>query len=201
MSGNLAENNYVKKDIEENLKNQRKTLQVLDTDKENLKSVIDKKNPFKSGLNLNKCNINNSELGKRKKTENKAVEININSQYRTVNPVLGEKRITEKTLTSTDGVISEYYWEKLAEKRRDALDIALKENQQLHERIQCLKEELITLQKLYKEAKGLVSVLTEILNEDDNKDEAEQEATAVMDEINGSISSTAALSDFEDVLA
>uniref|UniRef100_A0A1B0G328 Geminin n=1 Tax=Glossina morsitans morsitans TaxID=37546 RepID=A0A1B0G328_GLOMM len=197
MSSSSAENEFMKKESEENLKNRRKTLQVLDTDKENLENVIDKQNPFKSGVNLNICNINSTELGNRKKMDGKAVGIRINAQHKTISGLLGEKRITEKDLTSTDGKVSEYYWEKLAEKRRGALEIALKENQQLHEHIQCLREELVTFQKLYEEAKGLISVLTEILNEDDSKDETEQKQTLVIyDE--GSNSSAIVMSDLEE---
>ncbi|KAL9907773.1 uncharacterized protein ACN427_003756 isoform 1-T4 [Glossina fuscipes fuscipes] len=196
MSSSSAENDFMKKESEENLKNRRKTLQVLDTDKENLENVIEKQNPFKSGINLNICNINSSELGNRKKIDGKAVGIRINPQHKIIKGVLGEKRITEKDLTSTDGKVSEYYWEKLAEKRREALDIALKENQQLHDHIQCLREELVTFQKLYEEAKGLISVLTEILNEDENNDETEQKRTVIYDE--GSNSSATVISDFEE---
>lgn len=76
-------------------------------------------------------------------------------------------QITEEDLTSIDEP-REFYWKTLAEKRRIALDISLKENEQLHDRIIVLEEELTTSRVMLDETKNLVEVLTEML--DDNND-------------------------------
>lgn len=76
-------------------------------------------------------------------------------------------QITEEDLTSIDEP-REFYWKTLAERRRIALDISLKENEHLHERIIVLEEELTTSRTMLDETKNLVEVLTELL--DDNND-------------------------------
>lgn len=75
-------------------------------------------------------------------------------------------KITEDDLT-TEGEPSSGYWKALAEKRRIALDISLKENEELHERIASLEEELEISRALTEESKNLVEVLTEMIQEAD----------------------------------
>ena len=76
-------------------------------------------------------------------------------------------RITEEDLT-TEGEPSEGYWKTLAEKRRVALDESLKENQELHEKVTDLEEELNISRAMLDESRNLVEVLTEIIQEKDD---------------------------------
>lgn len=76
-------------------------------------------------------------------------------------------KITEEDLTSTDEP-REFYWQTLAEKRRAALEISLKENEELHDRIVLLEEELSTSRVMLDETKNLVEVLTEMLDENND---------------------------------
>lgn len=73
-------------------------------------------------------------------------------------------RVTEEDLT-TEGEPSESYWKVLAEKRRVALDISLKENEELHGKIESLEEELVIARAMLDESKNLVEVLTEMIQE------------------------------------
>lgn len=59
---------------------------------------------------------------------------------------------------NTDGP-SEHYWEILAERRRLALDKALRENQALHEKIELLEAENRQYKTLLEESQALVDVL------------------------------------------
>ncbi|XP_055540733.1 geminin [Wyeomyia smithii] len=95
--------------------------------------------------------------------------------------------VTEEDLTSMEGP-SAVYWEILAEKRRQALEESLRENEELHEEaaafreekaayqeeIAALKEELNLSREMLEEARNLVEVLTEMLQEG----EAEKEEAA-----------------------
>lgn len=104
-----------------------------------------------------------SDLSKRLKIETRSSETQTSPQKQI-------KQITEEDLTS-EAKPTEYYWERLAEKRREALEESLVENKRLHERIEGLEEELNTSRQMLEEARNLVEVLTEMLNEN----EAEQE--------------------------
>lgn len=73
-------------------------------------------------------------------------------------------QITEEDLTSTDEP-SESYWKTLAEQRRLALDVSLKENEELHGRVHCLEEELNVSRAMLEETQNLVEVLTEMVQE------------------------------------
>lgn len=147
------------------LKNTRKTLKVLQnvaTDKENLagRPVLDKISRLKGASEL----INNTaETAKRKRIDNRATQ---------TSP--GKKSVTADDLTdaATPGT---KYWELLAEKRREALEATLVENQHLHERIEGLESELNTSRKMLEETKNLVEVLTEMLNENEAEKEIEQD--------------------------
>lgn len=76
-------------------------------------------------------------------------------------------RVTEEDLT-TEGEPSESYWKVLAEKRRIALDISLKDNEELHGKIESLEEELVIARAMLDESKNLVEVLTEMIQEPGN---------------------------------
>jgi geminin len=59
----------------------------------------------------------------------------------------------------------------LAEKRREALEETLDENKSLHERIMQLEDELNHSKGMLEEARDLVTVLTEMLEEKENANE------------------------------
>lgn len=58
----------------------------------------------------------------------------------------------------------------MAEKRRVALDISLKENEELHEKLASLEDELNMSRAMLDETKNLVEVLTEMIQETDCND-------------------------------
>ncbi|XP_058445152.1 geminin-like isoform X2 [Malaya genurostris] len=76
----------------------------------------------------------------------------------------GKPKVTEEDLTSLEGP-SEAYWQILAERRRQALEESLAENLELHEKISSLEEELNLSREMLEEARNLVEVLTEMLQE------------------------------------
>lgn len=80
------------------------------------------------------------------------------------------KEITENDLTTEDAP-SERYWEILAEKRRDALEESLIENEELHGKIAALTDELNTSRKMLEETRSLVEVLTEMLQENEEEED------------------------------
>lgn len=53
----------------------------------------------------------------------------------------------------------------MAEQRRVALDVSLKENEELHEKVSSLEEELTISRTMLEESKNLVELLTEIIQE------------------------------------
>lgn len=160
---------------QENIKNQRKTLKVLQgvaTDKENLtgRPQLDKLSRLKAAVHETTISTNTSEYAKRKKIETKAVETQTSPDSKSTNA----RKITAEDLCSEEKP-GEFYWERLAEKRREALEQSLEENQRLYERIDGLEEELNTSRQQLEEAKHLVSVLTEMLNEDEAEKEVGDE--------------------------
>lgn len=76
-------------------------------------------------------------------------------------------RIAEDDLT-TEGEPSDGYWKALAEKRRVALDMSLKENEELYEKVASLEEELVIARAMLDESKNLVEVLTEMIQDPGN---------------------------------
>lgn len=80
-----------------------------------------------------------------------------------------EYKVTEEDLTSDEP--SEDYWRRLAEKRGDALNESLQENERLKENVDALKEENRICKEMLEESKHLVEVLKEMLEE--NEDETE----------------------------
>uniref|UniRef100_A0A0K8TM38 Putative geminin-like protein n=1 Tax=Tabanus bromius TaxID=304241 RepID=A0A0K8TM38_TABBR len=144
---------------QENLKQARKTLKVLQkdaTDKENLvgRTLVGKGVLIKSKT---ASDVDLTEL-KRKKLRNQ----------QTQTEVVPSPKITAEDLTSSESP-SEHYWEILAEQRRKALNETLEENQKLYERIDGLEDELSTTKEMLEEAKSLVEVLTEMLNENEEQ--------------------------------
>lgn len=162
---------------EEHLRNQRKTLKLLQsgaTDKENLagRPYIDKLSRIKAATS--DLALAPTEYAKRKKTETRIAETQ-------TSPEKNNKEITVEELT-TDEEPGEVYWQKLAERRRKALEESLQENQCLHERIQGLEEELNISRQMLEEARNLVEVLTEMLSENEAKQEIENEEDVIPDE-------------------
>lgn len=156
---------------QENIKNQRKTLKVLQgvaTDKENLtgRPQLDKLSRLKAAVHETTISTNTSEYAKRKKIETKVAETQTSPDSKSKSG----RKITAEDLCSEEKP-SENYWELLAEKRREALEQSLEENQSLYERIDGLEEELSTSRQQLEEAKHLVSVLTEMLNENEAEEE------------------------------
>lgn len=103
--------------------------------------------------------------GVTKKLKSKAAE--------EVKPSKSDK-ITADDLTSEEGP-SSAYWERLAERRRVALEDALKENETLLERVKYLEEENAQCKILLDETRGLVETLTELLNNPDEEEAVENE--------------------------
>ncbi|XP_054290822.1 geminin-like isoform X1 [Macrosteles quadrilineatus] len=140
-------------------------LQIAAGDKENL--VGAGRMPSTTGekdgkiLSLNSKNSNSSPKKEKQK----------------VNKVADKKIAIEHDLTSEEGP-SEQYWELLAETRRKALEKALIENQQLHEKLQNLTEEKDKYKSLLDEAQMIIDTLNEIIgemgNEDDSRNDEEE---------------------------
>ncbi|XP_055371352.1 geminin isoform X2 [Condylostylus longicornis] len=114
--------------------------------------------------------VTHPETLKRKKIESKSSY----TQTEAHNLSPEKKIVTAKDLTSEKP--GEIYWELLAEKRGEALNETLEENRKLHERIECLEQELETSKKMLDEAKNLVEVLTEMLEEKEFENATEPEA-------------------------
>lgn len=156
----------MKKKFQENLRNCRKSLKVLQktaTDKENLigrtpafigKEQLAKKTPIISDA--------------LSTPDNKRIKASTSSQSCQTTPSLEGKTITEEDLTTEE--VGEHYWEILAEKRRVALEESLIENEELYERIGTLESELNEKDKVLQESKNLVEVLTEMLGESKSAD-------------------------------
>ncbi|XP_005188723.2 geminin [Musca domestica] len=159
---------------QENLKNQRKTLKVLQgvaTDKENLtgRPQIDKLSRLKAATETTLSA--STDYAKRKKIETRVAETQTSpNKSSTKDETSTSKKITAEDLTG-EAKPGEHYWERLAEKRREALEQSLDENQRLYERIEGLEEELNTSRQQLEEAKHLVAVLSEMLNETEGDEE------------------------------
>ncbi|KAJ9598505.1 hypothetical protein L9F63_010825, partial [Diploptera punctata] len=148
------------KKSKENTRNSTNILQVLQPEacgKENL--VGGSRTPLKdikSGLKMRgkrekkiliKDVIENVQgKGKKKKMCNKDIQ------------TTEDVEIDIKDLTSEEEP-SENYWKILAERRRVALDEALKENQILNDKVEILQQEKETIYKMYEEAKQALDLL------------------------------------------
>ncbi|KAK9883511.1 hypothetical protein WA026_001687 [Henosepilachna vigintioctopunctata] len=136
-------------EVNENLKNSRKTLRVLQqtaTDKENLvgRSRLDK-------------DIKLSDSVKQKSFAEKEVQT--------------DAVITVEDLTSENPSVD--YWRKLAEKRAEDLDRSFRENEKLKDDIEALQEENRICKVMLDESKALVEVLQEMLEEPDTAEVSE----------------------------
>lgn len=94
-------------------------------------------------------------------------------------PATSSKQVTADDLTTDKP--SEQFWEKLAEKRREALVETLEENQELYERIAALEDELNQSKAMLEEAQDLVTVLTELLEEKDHNTNNEHNGSVETD--------------------
>lgn len=101
-------------------------------------------------------------------------------------------KITEEDLI-TDGEPSEGYWKVLAEKRRDALEITLRENEELCDEVNSLRAQLDVSNQMLDESKNLVEILTEMLQENENNDPstADDKGECSKDLINASLAEEA----------
>ncbi|XP_012161023.1 geminin isoform X2 [Ceratitis capitata] len=118
------------------------------------------------------ASLASTELAKRKKVETRVSETQTSPQKGTSDG--GKSAITAEDLTSEEKP-GQVYWEHLAEKRREALEETLVENRRLHERIEGLEAELDTSREMLAEARNLVEVLTEMLNENEAEREIESD--------------------------
>lgn len=163
---------------QEHLKNQRKTLKVLQgvaTDKENLtgRPQIDKLSRLKAATETSAVHNSSVDYVKRKKIELRSAETQTSPEHKE-KPEDCDRQITAEDLTDAENP-REYYWECLAEKRREALEKSLEENHRLYVRIEGLEEELNTSRQQLEEAHHLVSVLTEMLNEEEEEGQEQEE--------------------------
>lgn len=127
--------------------------------------------------------LNSSTPNEKKKTL-----VHQHSQTQESGPSQNSTSVTELDLTTTDAP-SEKYWQHLAEARRRALEDSLCENEKLHNRNRNLEEELNVTNEMLDQARGLVEVLKEMLEENeadqgldqvqqaDEEDEEEYEET------------------------
>ncbi|XP_017478851.1 PREDICTED: geminin isoform X2 [Rhagoletis zephyria] len=113
-----------------------------------------------------------TDFAKRKKVDTRVSETQTSPQKQ--GPGGEKSTITAEDLTS-EANPGALYWEHLAEKRRVALEETLTENQHLHERIEGLEAELDTSRQMLDEARNLVEVLTEMLNENEAEREIESD--------------------------
>lgn len=118
-------------------------------------------NLFQSLLISSETEINDSDGIKRKKA---CVGCQTNLESHTLS------QITEEDLTTT-GEPSDGYWKVLAEQRRIALDLSLKENEELHDRVHNLEDELNVSRAMLEETQNLVEILTELVQEQDDKND------------------------------
>lgn len=159
---------------QENLKNSRKVFNALQkvgstavgTDKENL--LIGRSPAYiaKESLIKKTTSVDNEVILTPDQTMKRKLPAPSTSKSSQTSPqiVKTTRRVTVDDLTS-EKPLSDRYWELLAEKRRQALEDTLEENQELYERIANLEDELNQSKNLLEEARDLVTVLTEMLEE------------------------------------
>ncbi|CAK1556401.1 unnamed protein product [Leptosia nina] len=129
-----------------------KTLQHTATDTENLVG-----RPSKSLKHqLTQETLVDVEV-KRKNIATKEVQVDI------------KEKVTADDLTNPEGA-SEKYWQILAEKRQQALQEALDENEKLRKIIDDLKEENVQYKQMLEEANSFVEVIKEELANGSNND-------------------------------
>ncbi|XP_069126982.1 geminin-like [Argopecten irradians] len=159
----------------------RKTLQTLQ-----YSAVKDRKNLGKDAL----LNAQKEKCGKD------SIQIYVDPETPdSKDKTFDEKGVqTEKKSLSEEGVdqeaydlmvneeIPENYWRDLAERRREALDESLTENEQLHSEIEELRNENQKLEKMANQAEYFAGVIKELVGVvDDSEDKAEDEEEAKHD--------------------
>lgn len=115
--------------------------------------------------------LDSSEIAQTPESKRKVPTNSTASTSSQTSPLNGSstsKQVTVEDLTSDTA--GEKYWEILAEKRRAALEESLTENQELHERIASLEDELNQSKSMLTETRNLVEVLTEMLEEKQSND-------------------------------
>ncbi|CAG9798127.1 unnamed protein product [Chironomus riparius] len=149
---------------QENIKNTRKVFNNLQklgsqvgTDKENL---IGRSPAYIAKESL----VKKASLDIEQEVKRKSPAPTTSKSSQTSPALEPGKSITTEDLTS-DKPVNQHYWEVLAEKRREALQETLVENQELYERIANLEDELNHSKSMLEEARDLVTVLTEMLEE------------------------------------
>ncbi|XP_073983960.1 geminin DNA replication inhibitor isoform X1 [Rhodnius prolixus] len=130
------------------------------------KSAVDKENLVGAGRSTNYMTPNKGKL-------NVVTEIKSAKKLK-VSKGTESKSITVEDLTSEEEPGKEYY-KVLAERRRVALEEALKENEQLHEKVRHLEEENEQCNILLNETRQLVETLTEMLKEGNDEEDSEEE--------------------------
>lgn len=135
------------------------------------KSAVDKENLVGAGRSTNYMTPNKGKLN--------VISENKSAKKQKISRAAESKSITVEDLTSEEEPGKEYY-KILAERRRVALEEALKENEQLHEKVKLLEEENKQCNILLNETRELVETLTEMLKEgneeEDNEEGCEEES-------------------------
>ncbi|KAK6625138.1 hypothetical protein RUM43_005429 [Polyplax serrata] len=147
----------------------KKTLNILRiaaTDKENLTSKVTHKKTDaikNKGIKL--------QTGKRfkKNINTNETEMQVKDKISKTKP---DNSTKSDTVLPSDLIIdnpSENYWQNLAESQAKALNSALKENVDLHNKLNELEYENSRLKAMLDEAKSLVEVLTEMIEQNDDE--------------------------------
>ncbi|XP_050439448.1 geminin-like [Adelges cooleyi] len=153
-------------------KGPRKCLQTLQPGADFIKN---KENLVGSGRSQEKL----KDLKKAKPLKKLELEISLNDMkskenemsLSKTNPNLYKKLVFED-LVSTVGP-SEKYWEVIAERRRKALQNALKENQRLKATVMALSGENVSCKRLLEETTDLVNTLKEILEDESTEEKSD----------------------------
>ncbi|XP_035717769.1 geminin-like isoform X1 [Vespa mandarinia] len=139
----------------------RKYLHVLQPAATNKENLVGPGRPFNDAI---KKDIKNTLEKQKKESTCKKIDY----KHKAIQTDREEKiKIEVDDLTSEAGP-SENYWEVLAERRRIALDDALEENKELHERVSKLQEENRLCKEMLDETRALVEVLQEMIEDDRN---------------------------------
>lgn len=126
---------------------------------------------YSSSLSPTYRQLESTPIDRKKKTQTTLV--NQHSQTIESGPSQASS-VSEQDLTSVEGP-SEKYWETLAESRRRALEDSLRENEGLHGRVRSLEEELNVTNEMLDEARSLVEILKEMLEENEGGQEDKEE--------------------------
>ncbi|NP_001161554.1 geminin-like protein [Saccoglossus kowalevskii] len=94
----------------------------------------------------------------------------------------GKSLAEEAIEMMTSESVPESYWKELAEERRKALEEALKENEQLHGKVQELKTEVMKLSELAGQTEYFASIIKELMDERKKDDESSDENEASSEE-------------------